>query len=147
MRPRRWRIPLIGILLGIGACSAQRPVLYPNEQYTQQGKEAADAAIDDCLRRAEEHTSSSASATGAGRDVATGTAVGAGTGAAAGAVGGAITGNPGQGAAVGAASGATAGLLYGLFGMCSSRPGPDPTFAAFVDRCLRDKGYDPIGWE
>jgi hypothetical protein len=23
---------------------------------------------------------------------------------------------------------------------------PDPVFRNFVDRCLREKGYDPIGW-
>ena len=23
---------------------------------------------------------------------------------------------------------------------------PDPTFRRFVEKCLRDKGYEPVGW-
>ena len=80
------------------------------------------------------------------RDVAGSTAIGAGTGAAIGAVGGAVTGNAGQGAALGAATGGTAGLLHGIFGAFQSRD-PDPVYANFVDRCLRERGYDPIGWK
>ena len=67
-------------------------------------------------------------------------------GAATGAVGGAIAGNPGEGAAIGAASGATAGLLSGVFDSWSARE-VDPVYANFVDRCLRDRGYEPIGWK
>ena len=62
---------------------------------------------------------------------------------AAGAVGGAILGHPGRGAMVGAASGATAGFLRGLF----KRSPPGAAFTNYVDRCLRDRGYDPTGWQ
>jgi hypothetical protein len=24
---------------------------------------------------------------------------------------------------------------------------PSPVYKSFVDRCLRDKAYDPIGWQ
>ena len=24
---------------------------------------------------------------------------------------------------------------------------PNPTYKAFVDRCLREQGYEPIGWQ
>jgi hypothetical protein len=44
--------------------------------------------------------------------------------------------------AVGAATGATAGLLHGLW----SGTEPDPVFVNFVERCLREDGYEPIGW-
>jgi outer membrane lipoprotein SlyB len=142
-----WKGLYVALLFGLGACAAQRPVLYPNEQYTRVGVAAAESAIDDCMRRASEFTSSSSRNQEAARGVATDTAVGAGAGAAVGAVGGAITGSAGEGAAVGAATGGTAGLLHGLFGLCGTGGSPDPTYAAFVDRCLRDKGYEPIGWK
>jgi hypothetical protein len=58
-------------------------------------------------------------------------------------VGGASTGRAGTGAAVGAASGATAGLLSGLW---RSRD-RDPIYMTYVDTCLREKGYQPIGWK
>ena len=58
---------------------------------------------------------------------------------------GAIYGSAGQGAAAGAAGGATAGLLSRLFRGGSSSP--DPVYANFVNRCLQEKGYEPIGWK
>jgi hypothetical protein len=70
----------------------------------------------------------------------------ASTSTAIGVVGGAVTNNAGEGAAVGAATGGTAGLLSGLFGAFQSRE-PEPVFANYVDRCLRERGYDPIGWK
>ena len=59
------------------------------------------------------------------------------------AVGGALAGNAGTGAAVGAATGATAGLLHSIFSQADSK---DPIYVNFVERCLREKGYEPIGW-
>jgi outer membrane lipoprotein SlyB len=138
---------LVLFLLGFSACAARRPVLYPNEQYTRAGSAAAERAIDECMGRADQFLASSGPNTEAARGVATETAVGAGAGAAVGAVGGAITGSAGEGAAVGAATGGTAGLLHGLFRSCESGKESNPTYAAFVDRCLREKGYDPIGWK
>jgi outer membrane lipoprotein SlyB len=133
-------------LVAVTGCGARRPVLYPNEQYTRVGEPAAQRDITDCMQRAEEYVKSGGADAETARRVGTQTAVGAGVGAASGAVGGAITGNPGTGAAVGAASGATAGLLSGLLGSFQSRD-PDPVYANFVDRCLREHGYEPIGWK
>ncbi len=121
-------------------CAAPRPVLYPNEALQKKGDAAAQRDIDQCMALAEQHVGSAAS--GKAADTAKSTGVGAAGGAAVGAVGGAITGNAGQGAAVGAATGATAGLLHGIF----SQSGPDPVVQSFVDRCLRERGYEPIGW-
>ena len=28
----------------------------------------------------------------------------------------------------------------------SGKSNPSPVYKRFVDRCLREKGYDPIGW-
>ncbi len=136
----RTLLPLLlagGLLAG---CSAQRPVLYPNAQLDRVGNATAERDIDDCMRRAEQFVSAGG---GQAAEVATGTAVGAGAGAAIGAAGGAVTGDAGRGAAVGAASGATAGLLGGLF----KTHEPSPVYRNFVERCLRERGYDPIGWQ
>jgi OmpA family protein len=136
-----WFIPL---LFSVAACAPRRPVLYPNEQMQRVGPQVAERDIDECMRRADQYVSSSARGAQATSEVAGSTAIGAGTGAAIGAVGGAVTGNAGEGAAVGAATGGTAGLLHGLFGASGE---PDPVYVNFVDRCLRERGYDPIGWK
>lgn len=132
---------LCGLLLIQMGCSAHKPILYPNAHYQQVGADAAEADIKDCLALAEQ---AGASATeGKTAQVAGGTVAGGAVGSAAGAVGGAIVGHPGRGAMVGAASGATAGFLRGLF----KRPAPSRAFTNYVDRCLRERGYDPTGWQ
>ena len=137
---------LLASLLVAAGCAAKRPMLYPNEQYNRVGQAAAERDIADCMQRADQYVKTGGHSADTARQVGTNTAVGAGVGAASGAVGGAIGGNAGEGAAVGAATGATAGLLSGLFGASQSH-GPDPVYANFVDRCLRERGYDPIGWQ
>jgi len=143
---RRITLWFIPFLLSVGACAPRRPVLYPNEQLKRVGGDVAEHDVDECMRRAKEYVSGGARAQQVTGQVAGSTAVGAGTGAAIGAVGGAVTGGAGEGAAVGAATGGTAGLLYGILGAFQSRD-PDPVYANFVDRCLRERGYDPIGWK
>ena len=140
------RVLMLSLVVVVAGCSARRPVLYPNEQYNKVGDAAAQRDIDDCLNRASQYVKSGGQSEQAARQVGGRTAVGAGVGAATGAVGGAIAGNPGEGAAVGAASGATAGLLTGIFDFWSARE-VDPVYSNFVDRCLRERGYDPIGWK
>jgi Glycine-zipper domain len=144
-RTREW-ILLVCVALGLAGCSAHRPVLYPNEQYNRVGSAAAQSDIDDCMSRASQFVKSGGQSPQVAKQVGGRAAVGAGVGAATGAVGGAIAGNPGQGAAIGAASGATAGLLSGVFDSWGSRE-VDPVYANFVDRCLRERGYEPIGWQ
>jgi len=61
--------------------------------------------------------------------------------------GGAIGGAAGEGAAIGAAGGATAGPLGTMLGWMFQRSEPDPVYRTFVETCLRDKGYQPIGWQ
>jgi hypothetical protein len=135
---------ILPIMLAAGACAPKRPVLYPNEQYRRAGERAAQRDVDDCIRRAEQYTSSSNGREV--REVAGKTAVGAGTGAAVGAVVGAIDGDPGRNAARGAAAGGTAGFVHGMFGVFGKNDPPDIQ-KAFVERCLRERGYDTLGWE
>jgi outer membrane lipoprotein SlyB len=121
------------------ACAAKRPVLYPNAQLEAVGPAAAQQDIDDCLRKAAAAGYTSES----GGKVAGSTAVGAATGAAVGAAVGAVAGRAGTGAAMGAAGGGTGGLIRGIFGSRSL----DPVQRRFVDQCLKDKGYEVIGWQ
>ena len=140
--PRRRSLPGIALALGLTACSAHRPVLYPNAHYQSVGETVAARDIEEC-----ENMATGAGVdrqTGGAGEVATGGAVGAGIGAAGGVVGGAISGGPGIGAAIGAASGAVVGTLGSIIGHRST---PSTTYTNFVDRCLREKGYEPMGWQ
>ena len=132
---------LCAMSLLLAGCAAHKPILYPNEHYQQVGADAAQADIQDCMALAKDAGASSSE--GKTAQAATGTVAGGAVGSAAGAVGGAILGHPGRGAMVGAASGATAGFLRGLF----KRSPPSAAFTNYVDRCLRDRGYDPTGWQ
>jgi outer membrane lipoprotein SlyB len=129
---------LSGVVVSCLACAAQRPVLYPNARLQAVGNIAAQQDIDDCLQRAATGRISAP----AGK-VAGSTAIGAATGAAIGAVAGAVAGQAGTGAAMGAAGGGTGGLIQGLF---RSRE-LNPVQRRFVDQCLKDKGYEVVGWQ
>jgi hypothetical protein len=144
---KRLRIIVAGFLgVLIAGCATQRPVLYPNDQMRRDGQATADQAIAQCMAEADDYVSSGGATHQKSRDVAKGTATGAAIGGATGAVGGAIGGSAGRGAAVGAATGATAGFLGSIFGVFGS-DGPSPTYRNYVERCLRERGYEPIGWE
>ncbi len=124
------------VLLLVG-CAAPRPMVYPNQYYIRVGDAQAQRDIADCMWMADQYIRENPAA-----DVAQSTLIGGGAGAAIGAVGGAISGSAGKGAAIGAATGATAGLLGGLLG--SSQP--SEVYKNYVDRCLAEKGYEPMGW-
>ena len=131
----------LSILFILAGCAGPQPILYPNEHFRAVGPEAADRDVAECRELAK----AAGTKAGRGRTARTveSSVVGAGLGAASGAVGGAAVGVPGRGAAFGAASGATGGLLRGLFGTRR----PSPAYTRFVDRCLAERGYEPIGWE
>ncbi len=129
---------LIGLVLAIGSCASQRPVLYPNAHLKYVGKEAAKADTDECIQLAIDYGAREDS----GARVAQDTAKGAAVGGAAGTAVGAVTGNAGRGAAAGAAGGGAASMTRSMLNSGK----PDSVFKKFVDQCLRDKGYQPIGW-
>ena len=137
--PKTLQLLAISCLLLLVACAQKRPVLYPNYHLQAVGDETAQTDIDECIRFAKEYGASSSSS----GKVAKSTAKGGAVGAAGGAATGAVLGSVGRGAAAGAAGGAAVGCLQGLF----RSPEPDPVFRQFVDRCLREKGYEPIGWK
>lgn len=129
-------VALLGVL--VVSCSTKHPVLYPNKHFKDVGEVAAQADIEDCIEFAAAHGA------GANREakVAGQTAAGAAIGAATGAAVGAVTGNPGRGVAVGAAGGGTGGFMRGVLNSSD----PDAVQRRFVEQCLRDKGYQPVGW-
>jgi hypothetical protein len=134
-------LTVCALVLPFAGCSAHKPILYPNEHYRQAGEETAESDIKDCMALAKEAGASPSQ--GKTAQTATGTVAGGAVGSAAGAVGGAILGRPGSGAMVGAAGGATAGFLRGLF----RKSPPSGAYTKYVDRCLRERGYDPMGWD
>lgn len=127
--------------LSLTACSAPSPVLYPNARLNEVGQAQANRDIEACRQMAAAGGANPAPDQ-AGRS-ARGAAVGGVAGGATGAVGGAVLGSAGKGAAFGAATGATAGLMRSIF----SRPKPSGAYISFVNRCLREKGYEPVGWD
>ncbi len=138
---RAWPLTLVlAGLLALGGCaSSQSPVLYPNAKLKQVGREQADRDIAECRKLAGDYVQSTAA-----KDVAKGTAVGGAAGAAIGAVGGAVSGRgAGIGAAIGAATGATAGAAHGAV----KQTEPSPVYKGYVDRCMRERGYEVIGWQ
>jgi hypothetical protein len=131
----------------IGGCATQRPVLYPNEHFKRTGREASERQIDECLREAEAYVSSNGRAGEVAGSAAGSAGTGAIVGAAAGAAGGAVLGHAGRGAAAGAAGGAAGGLTRGAIRGASASGRPDPIVRNYVNRCLREKGFDVIGWK
>lgn len=132
---------ILVIFLALAGCASTRPVLYPNEHLNTVGKEAADRDIEICMDLAE---SAGAESPGGDAGQAAGRTVGgAAVGAASGAVGGAVVGAAGSGSAIGAATGATAALLHWIF----SEPERSPAFENYVNKCLEERGYQPVGWD
>lgn len=130
---------LLTTILLVAGCGSKRPVLYPNDYLKQVGPAKADQDIDDCIRMADDYKAG----TGKTREIAKETGKTAVVGAATGAVVGAIAGDAGMGAAIGAAGSGIAALGRGI--MWSDEP--DSIFMQFVDQCLREKGYQPLGWK
>jgi uncharacterized protein YcfJ len=140
MKPLRWLSAAICALV-LPACAPSKPILYPNTHYQQVGEAGAEQDIAQCSDMAKE--AGAKPGQGKAGQMAGGTVAGGAIGSAAGAVGGAVVGHAGRGAMIGAAGGAAGGLLRGLF----RRSPPSEAYKQFVSRCLRERGYDPVGWE
>jgi hypothetical protein len=140
---RRFKITVLAAACALltlqGACATKGPVLYPNDYYNRVGPETAAQDIARCLQLADaagiKHSP--------GTDVAKETAVSAGIGAATGAAWEAAKDDAGGTAGASAAAAGTAGLLRGLL----HSKDPNPVYKNFVEQCLRERGYSPIGWQ
>ncbi len=130
---------LILFVLALASCAAsQKPVLYPNNHLNTVGNAQAQRDIDECMQTAEAYVKKNQDSKVA-EGAVTGGAIGAATGAAA----GAVTGNFGRALAAGAAGGAAGGATWGLFRAAE----PSPVYKNFVNKCLKDRGYEPVGWQ
>lgn len=128
------------MLFIISACSTSKePVLYPNKQVKQVSDEQIDQDIRECVELAESAGAKSNSVEQETKQTATDATEGAITGAAT----GAVLGNAGVGAATGAIN---RGLNRFFHGLGRSNE-PSAAYKKIVERCLVDKGYEPIGWE
>ena len=134
---------ICSLFLGASACASQRPVLSPNAQLTRVGPESAQRDINECMARADAVIKENSE----GSNVVATTATSSAVGAAAGGAGGAVFGNAGRGAAAGAAGGAAASIMSALVGWMFRPKQPDLSNQQLVDRCLREKGYEPSGWK
>ncbi len=134
------RFIFIFFILIFCGCAQQRPVLYPNSHLSQVGNEKAQADIDGCIHLAKKYGAEENKGGKIARDTAAGAAVGAVAGAAIGAV---LGNNVGRAAGVGAAGAGAATLTRKTID--SKEPGP--LFRRFVEKCLREKGYETIGWQ
>jgi len=135
------RLGVLWLVVALIAACSPKPILYPNAPYQEVGEAAAQQDIDECKDMAKD--AGAKPSQGKAGQMAGGTTAGSAVGSAAGAVGGAVVGSPGRGAVVGAAGGATAGFLRSLF----RKSPPSNAYKQFVQRCLTERGYEPMGWE
>jgi hypothetical protein len=136
-----------GFQLLVAGCAAQRPVLYPNAQLKRVGASTAERDIDECMTQAEDYVRSGGEAGKTLESAGVSAGTGAAIGAAGGAAGGSVFGHAARGAAAGAAGGAAAGATRAAVHEMFRKRGPSAVYKNYVNRCLRDKGYDPIGWQ
>jgi hypothetical protein len=141
MRFNKSKILILAVFSLLLTSCSRRPVLYENGALQRTGRDLAEHDIDDCMERAE---AAGAKGDSRGTKAAKDAGVGAAAGAAAATVGSAILDGALSGRVIGAGAGAGAAgsLIYGLF-----RNNPDPVFERYVNLCLEERGYDPIGWK
>ncbi|MGB5407687.1 MAG: hypothetical protein WBN43_12990 [Thiogranum sp.] len=137
----RSRLSLFAVcVLYVGCAGTPNPVLYPNNHLKQVGQVAADRDIAECRQLA---SSSGVVETRDGK-VAGQAAGGAAIGGASAGAWGLVRGNDaGERALAGAAAGAAAGTVRGAMNSGQT----SPVYRNFVQKCLRDRGYEVIGWQ
>ena len=131
---------LMSVLLSACSSAPAKPVLYPNDHFKRVGEAQAQQDIRQCTTLAREAGLSPSSGGQVGHGAATGAAIGGAAAAAASAVlGGDVLRSAGAGAAAGGAGGAVHGA--------TRSQKTDPVFENFVARCLKERGFEVIGWK
>jgi outer membrane lipoprotein SlyB len=128
----------LALAAGLAGCSTKAPVVYPNAHLEKVGSARYEADLAACMEKAEAYAEAPSRTGEAAERAAEGAIIGAAAGAAA----GAVSGRSGASAGARAAGRGTSGFLSSLFG--ADRP--HPVIRRFVERCMREKGYDIIGW-
>ena len=136
------RLSLFAVcVLGAGcAGTTPKPVLYPNNHLKQVGQAAADRDIAECRQLASSYGVAQTKDGKVARKAVGGAAVG---GASAGAYGLVRGKDAGERALAGAAAGAAAGTVRGAMSSTET----SPLYKNFVQKCLRERGYEVIGWQ
>jgi outer membrane lipoprotein SlyB len=138
VRRNAWWLPLAGVFLA--ACAGTpNPVLYPNAHLQTVGQATAQRDIAQCRQLA----STSGVAEQRDGQVGTNAAAGAAVGGASAGAWGLVRGNAAENALAGAAAGAAAGTVRGAIKNSET----SPVYKNFVQKCLRDRGYEVIGWQ
>jgi len=135
----RWSVLFCSVLI-LAACSAKRPVFYPNDFLQTVGKDQAQADANQCMAEARDYGVKNDAGKTVGGKAVKGATLGAAISAVVSAV---LGGNVGRAVGAGAAGGATAGAVSGAF----DADEPDAVFRNYVNRCLREMGYEVIGWQ
>lgn len=130
---------LVLLLLASCASGPKRPVFYPNAHSKAAGKARTERDVDQCMVLARDAGVRENRDGEVGKKAAAGALIG-GIGAGA---WGLVRGDAGERALAGALAGGGVGGVKGAVDSTEL----NPTFRKFVNRCLRDLGYDVIGWE
>ncbi|MBX3235742.1 MAG: hypothetical protein KF814_06295 [Nitrospiraceae bacterium] len=140
---RRTGLVFVMTFCSLIGCAGPEPVLKSNQQLLLQGKDQAEREVDLCRYKAEQaglrHGTNRSSNAAAGAVI--GLLGGAGVGASSGIVGG-----PG-GVAIGAAAGGVVGGVLGFFAGAYKPVDPQPDYTQFIERCLKERGYETVGWQ
>lgn len=124
-RPATALLALLGGL-ALAGCSAHRPILYTqNPRYLEVGSAGAERDIAECEALARRHGATER--TGPDGDQ--------------------VVCNATLGTLGGAAAGAVGGLTWGLLSSLFRTGAPNPVYMNYVNACLADRGYQPLGWQ
>ncbi|MBS0170805.1 MAG: hypothetical protein JSR62_10670 [Nitrospira sp.] len=131
------------LILTLVACAGPEPILKSTTYLQLHGKDQAEREAAVCGLKAErsglDHGTNRSGNASAGATL--GLIGGAAVGASAGLVGGPT------GIAIGAAAGGAVGTVLGLLAGTYKPLQPRQEYAAFVERCLKEKGYETEGWQ
>jgi len=136
---RLFALILLATITMAACASSKRPVLYPNSHLQAVSQAQVQRDIDYCMQLA----ASSGVSRHKDGEIAKKTVTGSAMGAAGAGTAALVLGRNADHILAGAAGGAAAGMVKG--GIDSTDM--NPTFQRFVGRCLREKGYEVIGWE
>ncbi|ODT45853.1 MAG: hypothetical protein ABS70_02185 [Nitrospira sp. SCN 59-13] len=143
IRSKLSRYALSLIVVVVSGCAGPEPVFKSTTYLQLHGQQQAQDEAAVCAIKAEraglQHGTNRSGNAGAG--AALGVIGGAAVGASAGLVGGPT------GVAIGAAAGGAVGGVLGLFAGTYKPLQPQQDYAAFVVRCLKEKGYETDGWQ
>ncbi len=137
------RLASLLLVVDLMACAGPEPILRSNSQLLFYGKEMGQETVATCEAKAER--AGLQHGTNRSKNAAGGTIIGVVGGAAVGASTG-LVGGP-TGVAIGAAAGAALGGIIGFAAGTYKPLEPDRGYMGFVERCLKEKGYEVSGWQ